>query len=119
MPKPDKWSVRLADLTTWVAVRDYVLGFMSLGADGYVDLAFVAPEHQGQGVATALYTTLEDHCRSQGVPRLTTAASHMAKPFFGRKGWLVDRANRIVRNGITLENWLMFKDLDVLLQETP
>ena len=112
-PTADHWAARIAGLETVLAERDgRIVGFMSLNpGDGDLDLAYVLPEVKGTGVARSLYAVLENRARSRGLTRLHTHASHLAKPFFTAQGWRVDRANRIDRSGVTLDNWIMSKRL--------
>ena len=102
--KPDK----LLDQWCWVAEDGgRITGFMSLCDDGYLDMAFVLPEVMGKGHAAALYDTLLQKARSQGFPRLTVHASHLARPFFVRRGWQVDKAELHPSNGQVFERFAM------------
>jgi putative acetyltransferase len=96
-----------------VAERDGVpVGFMSLDlARGYLDLAFVLPQVMGQGVADALYAVLEARARAEGLARLTTEASALARPFFARNGWALIREQQVERRGVALHNAVMEKTL--------
>ena len=114
VPPAADWARRMRGLISWVADDGDVAGFIAVRSDGYVDLVFVRPDRIGQGVGTALYDTMEAHCRKTALSTLTTAASHLAKPFFLRQGWVVDRVNTVERNGVALDNWLMHKNLQGL-----
>lgn len=85
---------------------------MALGAEGYLDLAFVAPEAARQGVGSALLAGIEEIVRARGITRMTTQASLVAKPFFARHGWQVETRQSVERQGVTLTNFRMWKDLD-------
>lgn len=113
-PDGDAWAKRLEGLMTLVAdAGEGPLGFMSVReGDGYLDLAFVLPEQRGQGVAAAIYAILENRMRAVRVARLHTHASHMAKPFFERQGWVTLRAHQARMGDQTLDNWIMEKTLD-------
>lgn len=108
-PKAQVWAKRLDGLLTLVADRDGVtIGFISVRlSDGFIDLIFVSPEVLGTGVAHALYTEVEARSRAAGVSRLFSHASHMAKPFFERRGWHVVAANQVDRGRILIDNWVM------------
>ena len=112
-PEAEAWQARIAGLTTVVAEdQSGIVGFMSLNTDdGDLDLAFVLPEAKGTGVAKALYAMIENHARSRKIRRLHTRASHLARPFFERQGWTVQRENQVERQGVTLTNWIMDKTL--------
>jgi putative acetyltransferase len=109
-PAAKVWAARLEGLTTFVAEADAVLGFMSLRNDGYLDLAFVAPDQRGKGVAAGLHAAVLDHARSLGVAQMTTEASRMARPFFLRMGWQEITAQTILRHGQSIENFRMRRD---------
>ena len=112
VPRPEAWTKRLSGLTIWVAeISGGVIGFIAMTPEGLVDFLFVRPDRIGQGVAAALYETLEDHARQEQLSELTTEASHMSKPFFAARGWSVVRANLAMRRGVALDNWIMSKSL--------
>ena len=108
VPSEAKWSERLAAADTVVAAEgDQRVGFMSLNADGYLDLAFVVPEVMGRGVSDALYAVLETRARVRRLKRLTTQASLMAEPFFARHGWTVTRRQDVeIRNTLLKNAWM-------------
>ncbi|MGR3511750.1 MAG: GNAT family N-acetyltransferase [Paracoccaceae bacterium] len=111
-PHGKAWETRLAEADTVVAVEgDTRLGFMNVDANGYLDLAFVLPEHMGQGVSDLLYAVLEGRARARGTAKLTTQASLLAEPFFARQGWHVVRRQEVEINGVVLENAWMEKQL--------
>ena len=113
IPSAEAWRHRLEGLSTIVAEEGgQIVGFMSLNPhDGDLDLAFVLPEVRGTGVAKALYAVLEDQARTQGLDRLHTHASHVARPFFEGQGWTVLAENTVERQGVALTNWIMEKRL--------
>ena len=113
VPDTRSWALRLGEAETVVAdTSEGPVGFMSFYPDrGYLDLAFVAPEAMGQGVADLLYAVLEGRARARGLTRLETEASLLAEPFFGRRGWRVVRRQQVERLGVCLSNALMRKDL--------
>ncbi|MCV2869748.1 GNAT family N-acetyltransferase [Defluviimonas sp. WL0002] len=113
-PEPD-WNEpdRQMDQWCWVAETDGALtGFMSLERDGYLDMAFVVPEAMGTGVAQALYRTLEDHARQNGLRRLTVRASHLARHFFEKQGWTIDRFEAFPLADQVFDTFQMSLDLE-------
>ena len=119
---PGNWGARMGGQITHVAETEgRIVGFMSLrpGADdengaeraGHLDMAFVLPRVMGTGVAAELYTAQESAARELGITRLSTDASHLAKPFFLRQGWEVLRAQKARSNGHDIENFAMEKQL--------
>ncbi|MEL6169624.1 MAG: GNAT family N-acetyltransferase [Pseudomonadota bacterium] len=111
---PD-WDARLDAIETLVALRDGVpVGFMALDMRrASLELAYVVPEVQGGGVASALWAILEGRARVQGLARLTTDASLVAEPFFHKHGWTVSSRQTVLRNSVPLENATMHKNLIV------
>ncbi|MEM7718819.1 MAG: GNAT family N-acetyltransferase [Pseudomonadota bacterium] len=111
-PSGARWSDRLAGADTVVALDgDDRVGFMTVDADGYLDLAFVLPEKMGTGTADLLYAVLETRARARGTARLTTQASLLAEPFFARHGWALVRRQEVEINGVVLANAWMEKPL--------
>jgi len=111
-PSPAAWAARLQGLQVWVAARaGRPVGFMALTEAGYLDLAFVLPDERGQGTAALLYQALETAARRQGLVRLTSEASHLARPFLTRRGWHEIRRQTVRRNGVDLTNFQMEKRL--------
>lgn len=110
-PPPD-WGARLGGQVTRVAIRKAAIrGFMTLGHDGHLDLAYVLPEERGQGTADALLAALEEVARARGMRWLTTEASLVARPFFERHGWQGGLRQSVIRNGVALTNFRMHKAL--------
>lgn len=117
-PQGPDWENRLAAAITLVAwAGREPVGFMTLVPEtGYLDLAFVAPEMQGQGVAAMLYGLLERCARRRGLDRLTTDASELARRFFLRQGWQDGPRQRVERHGVALHNYPMAKPLKPALE---
>jgi len=111
IPDTDAWRARIMPQIAFVAERDgAVIGFMTLRTDGHLDLAFVAPEAVGQGVAKALYDAILREAIAAGITRLTTEASLMARPFFARQGWTVLCEQAVARDGVTLTRFQMARE---------
>lgn len=113
LPDPVDWEKRLEPQIAYLAEDETGLaGFMTCREDGYVDLAFVAPDRIGQGVAHRLYEILETEARQAGLTQLTADASARARTFFLRQGWQVERAQKPVVRGVELHNSFMSKRLE-------
>lgn len=98
----------------WCQVAErgaHLVGFMSLEPSGYLDMAFVLPEEMGKGTAAMLYAALLEKARAEGVPRLTVIASHLARRFFARQGWQVDRPEDLATDGQIYEVFHMSLDM--------
>ena len=97
------FGARLLGALTLLAVIDReVVGFASLKDGEEIDMLFVDPEFARQGVGRALIEALTKLAQARGAKRLTTEASDVAKPLFGRQGFAAQKRN-IVRKG---DQWL-------------
>lgn len=107
-PDVPRWADRFSREIVLVAEETGTpLGFASL--DGAVlDLLYVRPDVQRQGVATVLCDFLEWLCPA---PRITVHASKTARPFFELRGYRVLRARQVERRGQSLVNYVMEKEL--------
>ncbi len=91
--------------------NDRAVAFIDLEPDGHIDHLFCAPEAAGQGIASQLYEAAETAARQQGVSRLYTEASELARRFFERKGFVVLERQDMVIRGEPIHNYKMAKDL--------
>ncbi len=87
------------------------VGIMSLAAGGYINLAFIVPEHRRRGVFRALYDALEEKARVRGEEKLSTHASLMAQPAFQAMGFVVKHHETVEIAGQQLARALMEKHL--------
>ncbi|MBN2905551.1 MAG: GNAT family N-acetyltransferase [Rhodobacteraceae bacterium] len=111
-PTPARWEQRLLAAHTVVAtLRGRIIGFMTLGGDGHIDLAYVAPDWMGRGVADALYDAILRLARDAGMPVLSTEASLLARSFFARHNWRVIARQSVIRHGVALTNFRMEYDV--------
>lgn len=112
MDTPPDWSRRLSEEITLVAERDgQIIGFMTLGRDGFLDLAFVLPEAMGTGVAAALHDRMLAEAEGRNLTRLTTEASLIARRFFIKQGWRDLGQIDVALGGTTLTSFSMEKRL--------
>ncbi|MDG1181374.1 MAG: GNAT family N-acetyltransferase [Tateyamaria sp.] len=105
-----EWAARLASQQVWLAEEaSGPTAFISLGAQGYVDLAFVAAASQGRGVFRVLYEALETYAVNKGCSRLWTHASLTVQRAFEACGFCVIRHETVPRAGQTLARAQMEK----------
>lgn len=90
---------------------EILIGFMSLGKEGYIDRAFVRPRAQGKGVGKALLARIEAIARTLNFPRLHTHASAAGRPFFEKHGFHILTQNSLCRGTANLTNFTMEKCL--------
>lgn len=88
-----------------------LIGFGSLDDKGDIDMLFVHKDRQRQGVAKAILRELERLALERGKQTVSTFASVTARPFFERMGYAVERENVVDRDGVSLVNFLMSKQL--------
>ena len=113
----DAWATGTVDLVQWnasflkhqtlVAVWEgRIVGFGDMDASGYLDRLYVHKDHQGKGVAAAICDRLEQETLAD------TIVSHVsitAKPLFLKRGYVVKQEQHVVRNGVSLTNYVMEK----------
>ncbi len=106
------WKPRLARNTALVAEESgLVVGFAELSPQGVIDMLFVDKDRQGLGIATLLFSELEAKARKDGLTRLLTHASRVARPFFLSRGFKVLAEQQVERGGLHIENFRMAKKL--------
>lgn len=111
-PDYQQWSARLAVKQPWLAMLDdRVAGFIELDSNGHIDCLYTHPDFQSQGVASILYEHLLRVAKARGLSRLYVEASIVAKPFFERRGFIVNEENKLKRKGVTIINFTMEKHL--------
>lgn len=104
------WAARLsASWSVAVSAAGELLGFAWLSHAGEFDMLYVTPAAQRRGLAMQMIRQLEDVAAQAGLVALHAWASHAARPVFEQAGYAVLRANTVMRDGETLENWLMAK----------
>lgn len=91
--------------------HDRVVAYIDLERDGHIDHLFCAPEAAGHGIASRLYEAVETAARKQGIRRLFTEASELARRVFERKGFVVLERQDMVLHGVPIHNYRMAKDL--------
>lgn len=94
---------------------DRPLAYTVLEAGGHLDMLYCHPGHTGKGLALALLEAAEAAARAQGVRRLFTEASELARPVFARAGYtLLHRRDITIphENGpVGIHNYAMEKSL--------
>lgn len=88
---------------------------MELEKSGYINCAYTHKDFQRQGIATALYKTIENEAKRLNLHRLYVEASLTAVTFFENHGFHQVRINQIERAGETLTNVSMEKYLKPIL----
>lgn len=98
-------------LTLVAEENDHVAAFGQLHPIAHIALLYTAPAFARRHLATEIYTQLEAYARQHGVKRLHTEASRIAKHFFTHMGFSVVTPERVVRQGVEFERFIMEKML--------
>lgn len=113
----DVWATGTVDLEEWdesflkhytvVAVENHeIVGFGDMDDSGYLDRLFVHKDHQGEGIGSEICDELK---RSVSGKKITTHSSITARAFFEHRGYRVIQEQTVIRNGISLTNYIMEK----------
>lgn len=108
----DKWTKRFQNSFTLIAEdKNQISGFANLGADGYIDMFYVAASNQRNGVGTLLFNAIEREARIQGARRLHSDVSLTARAFFQSKGLVIQKEYSKIVGNVTFLNAIMEKTL--------
>lgn len=113
-PTPERMHQTATDgRLTLVAANqnDRAVAYIDLEPDGHIDHLFCEPGATGQGVASRLCDAAEAAARRQGISRLFTEASELARRVFERKGFVVLARQDMVLRGVPIHNYKMVKKL--------
>ncbi len=88
-----------------------IVGFSSITPQGYLHSMFVHKDFQGKGIATILLNEIEQHATATGITRITSEVSLTARPFFEKKGYIVEVEQKRKANRLSLTNFWMAKRL--------
>lgn len=118
------WAPKGRDLEKWnasfkekgkkaviAAEGDRIVGFCDFTSSGFLDRLYVHCEFQGMGIGKALCSEAERYAASCGSSKVTVYASITAKPFFEKLGYSVIRPNEVIKEGVSLTNYFMEKNL--------
>jgi len=114
---PEPFSIEKANTVflgqIWFIACDQ-LGYcalMTLAKQGYIDFVYAHPRTARKGAASMCFDALEKFAREQGLKELSSDVSHVARPLFEKRGFKTISHQFPVRNGVTLENFTVKKDL--------
>ena len=103
-----EWDERLSQQNIALAIsKGTIVGFMSLSEQGYLDLAYIRPEHQGTGIFRRLFNMINSLAVSQDQGRIWTHASLMAQPAFEAIGFETLSEESVSLNGQKFDRFVM------------
>ena len=106
------WEERMRARQVWVAVDDDgPIGFVQFDPPDHIDLTYVLPDRQRQGVATALLSFVEVAARAEGAKVLNVEASITSRPFFAARGFQTIAPQIVKVHGQEFLNYRMEKQL--------
>ena len=116
------WTESVENEQRWLNIltRQYVIvalrknriaGFCSLDNGDYIDLLYVHKDYQRQGIATKLYSFIENEARVNNTTIIDADVSKTAKSFFEQKGYKVVKSQKCRANQLELTNFVMCKRL--------
>ncbi|WP_284125341.1 GNAT family N-acetyltransferase [Parerythrobacter aestuarii] len=91
--------------------QDRPVAYALLEGDGHLDRLYNHPNHTRRGLALQLLMAAETHARAEGITRLYTEASELARPAFERAGYSVTRRRDFAIDGVPIHNYAMEKVL--------
>ena len=104
------WSQRLQSRQVWVAEdAGLIAGFIQFEPPDHIDLTYVHPDRQRQGVATALLAQVEETARNNGCRVLHVEASIASRPFFAARGFETVAPQIVSAGGQEFLNYRMQK----------
>ena len=87
-----------------------IVGFSSITPQGYLHSMFVHKDFQGKGIAIMLLNEIEQYAITNGIVRITSEVSLTARPFFEKRGYIVEKEQKRKANQLSLTNFWMAKE---------
>lgn len=110
--KTERWENLIKEQYVLLAIKEGVIvGFGSLLNGDYLDFMYVHKEYQRQGIADALLNALEAEAMRQNTTVITSDISKTARPFFEKKGYVVDAEQQNPKGEVVLVNYKMKKEI--------
>lgn len=113
-PTPDQLIDIMKDgRKTFVAVddNDQVVAFTDLEADGHIRFLYASPDIAGTGAVAKLYEALEVEAITQGIGKLYSEASELAKSFMLKQGFSIVERRDFELRGVPIHNYAVEKRL--------
>ncbi len=91
-----------------------IIGFISLDGADYLDLLYVHKDFQDKGIATLLFSNIENEALRNGAKFLGSDVSITARYFFEKCGFTVICRQTKLIHGVEIVNYKMRKELKTL-----
>lgn len=112
VPTAETYAARVAngaEIFISAAADNSPAAYALMEPDGHLDRLYCHPDHSGRGHAAALLSHVEGVAQAQGIPRLFTEASEVARPVFERAGYKVTHRRDFEVAGVPIHNYAMEK----------
>lgn len=107
-----EWGASLLKNQTFVAkIKEQIVGFADIRADGYLDRLYVHKDKQRLGIASVLLIETEKWARKKEITLIWTFSSITARGFFERYGFELIEEENVERKGVLLTRFKMKKML--------
>lgn len=110
-----EWAAQGHVILVAVDEHDHPVAYTVLEADGHLDMLYCHPDHTGRGLGLALLAEAEAAALRQGLARMYTEASELARPVFARAGYTVlnrqDFTIPFEERDVPIHNYAMEKHL--------
>jgi len=101
---------KFREIDPFVVIREEkIIAYADIQADGYIDHFYCHHESQRQGVGSALFATLENEARENGISEMYSNVSITARPFFEAMGFSVEQEQVIQIQNQKLKNYRMVR----------
>jgi putative acetyltransferase len=108
----ETWTERMRSRTTFVAEEHgRLIGFIQYEPPDHIDMTYVHPASQRNGVASALLAAVESDAQWHGVTLLNVEASITSRPFFQARGFEIITPQIVTARGEEFLNYQMSKRL--------
>lgn len=105
-----RWTDKLSSQYFLIAeLNNKIVGFASLQNKNYFDLLYVHKDFQRQGIASRLYTEIENEAIKRESTILSSDVSKTARQFFEKKGFQIIAPQIVVIKHVELVNYKMSK----------
>lgn len=108
----DRWLSKMKLQYFLVAIiEDRIVGYASLENGSYFDILYVHKDFQRNGIAQKLLIEIENKAKAESVVTIDSDVSITARPFFERNGYITQKTNTNIIDGVKIITYRMTKQL--------